>query len=71
MTEDELDHIFSPSQLTQPLKSRRDLACQGNANKNVAQLQQSQTIELSRVFKVEWDSVGIRLKARKNAKQAP
>ena len=26
MTKDELDHIFSPSQLTQPLKSKRNLA---------------------------------------------
>ncbi len=36
MTEDELNHIFSPSQLTQPLKSRRDPARKGNANESVA-----------------------------------
>lgn len=31
MTEDELNHIFSPSQLTRPLPSRRMTACQGSS----------------------------------------
>lgn len=36
MSEEELNHIFSPSQLTQPLKSRRDLERHANTNENAS-----------------------------------
>lgn len=36
MSEEELNHIFSPSQLTQPLKSRRDLARHVSAKEDAA-----------------------------------
>lgn len=35
MTEEELDHIFSPAQLTRPLKSRRDMTHHSNSNLNL------------------------------------
>ncbi|HXL04608.1 MAG TPA: aspartate ammonia-lyase [Bacillota bacterium] len=34
MTEDELNHIFSPSELTRPLQSRREMIHQGNSNES-------------------------------------